>query len=122
MIYDHRFKKIERIELENGCYKEILRFANNKISTETYYNKEKEYHRLNKPATIYYSHETGKVSSVYYWINGCLHREDGPARTKYTYSGEIENEEYWLNYKHYTKEEFDKKLNIERNLKLLNKV
>jgi len=85
--------KMKRIELENGCYKKIY------------------YHDVEKT----------KIESEVYYINRKLHRLDGPARIWYYRSGEIRGEHYWINGKSYSKEEYNKKININRNLKLLNK-
>jgi len=86
---------MEKIELENGCYKEIEYYGDKKI----------------------------KIFCEYYFnSNFDVHRLDGPAEIWYRENGEIESEDYFINDIKYSKEEFDKKINIERNLKLLNKV
>jgi len=82
------------IELENGCYKEIE----------------------------YYNTKENKIMYIHYLnSNNQLHNLDGPAAFFYYRNGEIKRKHYYINNKEYSKEEFDKKLNIERNLKLLNK-
>jgi len=85
---------MKRIELKNGNYKEIIYYDTEEtiIYREYYHNSKDEYNRLNGPAEIWY----------------------------YS-SGEIESEDYIINNKYYTKEEFYKIININRNLKLLNK-
>jgi len=85
---------MKRIELKNGNYKIIQYYdtEETKIQSKQYYN------------------------SKYYF-----HRVDGPAIIWYYESGEIQYEDYLVNGKEYSKEEFEKKINIERNLKLLNK-
>jgi len=112
---------MKRIELENGCYKEIYYYdsGETKISNELYMLNGK-YHRLNGPAVIWYF-KTVEIDKEYYCINGKIHRLDGPAGICYYKSGEIEDEYYWINDIKYSKEEFNKKINIKRNLKLLNK-
>jgi len=86
---------MKRIKLENDCYKEISYWHSNKTQIKyiDYFNSKDELHRLNGPASIWYNMDS-IVISIYYFIN------------------DVE----------YSKEEFNKKLNIERNLKLLNKV
>jgi len=82
------------IELENGCYKKMnYYYKSEQIYGEFYYDSNNKLHRENGPAVIWYN-ENGKINSKFYWING----------------------------KCYIKEEYYKKLNIDRNLKLLNKV
>jgi len=141
---------MKRIELENGCFKKIYYwdFNDTKIKYEYYYNSKDKYHRLNGPAVIM-NYRSGELKIKSYWIKGKKHRKKGPADIWYNRSGEIERECYYINnnchrligpsqiwYNRsgeidcesyyindiiYSKEEFDKKINIERNLKLLNK-
>ena len=85
---------MKKIELENGNYMIInhLDKEETKIYRKCYFDINNHYHRLNGPAVI------------------CYYR-----------SGEIRGEHYWINGKSYSKEEYNKKININRNLKLLNK-
>jgi len=89
---------MKRIKLENGNYKKIHYHENGKIHYEYYYNS-----------------------------NGESHRLEGPAKNWYYKSGKIYNKDYWINGKEYSKKEFYKHsevikiININRNLKLLNK-
>jgi len=140
----------KRIELEKGYYKKIQYYdiKETKIYREQYYNSKDKLHRLNGPARIWY-HESGEINCEDYCINGKRHRLNGPARIWYTKSGEISSERYYINGKRHrlngpadiwyyksgeiqheyywindikcSKEEFYKKINIDRNLKLLNK-
>jgi len=140
----------KRIELENGCYKKIYYYdsGETKIKYEYYFNSKNEfnradgpaiiwyhksgeiesedyvinnkYHRLNGPAKIWYR-ENGEIGSEQYQINNKYHRLNGPAKIWYFKSGEIRDEHYYINDIIYSKEEFYKKINIDRNLKLLNK-
>jgi len=85
---------MKRIELENGCYKKTFDqyiAADIKFKYVEYYNSKYKFHRLNGPAIIIY--KDNKIIRKKYWING----------------------------KKYSKKEFNKVKNIERNLKLLDK-
>jgi len=113
---------MKTVKLENGNYKEI-RYWDNKetrIQSEQYYNSKDEFHRVDGPTVIWYF-KSGEIERKIYYINGKWSRLDGPSNIWYLESGEIEDEYYWINGKEYTKEEYYKKLNIDRNLKLLNK-
>ena len=142
---------MKTVKLENGNYKEI-RYWDNKetrIQSEQYYNSKDEFHRVDGPANIWYL-ESGEINSEDYIINNKYHRLNGPAEIYYYKSGEINSENYYINgkrnrlngparilyYKNwktdkeyyyindieYSKEEFNKLININRNLKLLSKV
>jgi len=116
---------IERIELENSCFKNIDRSDyDNHIKSIWYFNSKNKWHRSNGPAKIYY-YDNGKIYSEHYCINGVRHRLDGPVYIAYKGSGEIYFKEYCINGKEYSEEEFEKESkrlkNIERNLKLLDK-
>jgi len=118
--------KEETIKLENSNYKKIYYYdtKETKISSEYYfYNKKYIQHRTDGPAVIwYYDSKEIKIERERYYINGKRHRTDGPAEIWYYKSGEISCELYYINNIEYSKEEFDKIKNINRNLKLLNKV
>ena len=53
-------------------------------------------HREEGPAFIEYS-KSGEIEYVAWWLNGKRHRTDGPAMLKYYESGEIQHEEWYLN-------------------------
>jgi len=85
---------MKRVKLKNGCYKKIC----------------------------YYDDAETKIQSKYHYNSKCkLHRLDGPAMIWYHRSGEIRTERYFINDEYYSKEDFYKIININRNLKLLNK-
>jgi len=113
---------MKRIELKNDCYKKIKYNdkEKTKIDYEFYFDSKDEWHRLNDPARIWY-YTSGNIELEEYCINDRLHRLEGPAQISYYESGEIHHEGYWINGEKYLKEEFYKLINIERNLKLLNK-
>ena len=50
---------------------------------------------MTNPKREYYS--SGKIESEQWYLNGKLHREDGPAYIKYLYSGELWIKEWYLN-------------------------
>jgi len=118
---------MKKIKLENNYYKEIWYHESGEIEREYYYNSKDELHRLNGPAYIWY-HRSGEIDREDYIVNGKRHRLDDPAVIWYYEPGEIKSEYYYINNKMYSKEEFYKQpeviklINIERNLKLLNKV
>ena len=49
----------------------------------------------NEPKRTYYAN--GQINYEEYWVNGYLHREDGPAFTHWHDNGQIRREEYWVN-------------------------
>jgi len=116
-------------KLSNGNYKLIRYSSKEKIDIKyiEYYNSKDEYHRKDGPARIFY-HRSGEINRELYYINGKRNRLNGPARIWYRENGEIEGEDYFVNGMLYSKEEFYKRpevikfRNINRNLKLLNKV
>ena len=55
---------------------------------------------LNKVMDYY---ENGNTDREYYYFNGQLHREDGPAIIRYYENGKIEREYYYLNDKFHNK-------------------
>jgi len=114
---------MKRVKLKNGRYKIIYYYniKETKIEREQYYNSKGKLHRLDGPTVIYY-YKSGEIRGERYYINGKYHRLNGPAVILYFKSGEIRGEYYWINNKYYLKEDFYKIININRNLKLLNKV
>jgi len=119
----------KRIELENDCFKLVFyetygEYGNHSILVcEEYYNKKGDLHRINDGAIIWYyaNYANNIISRKIYCINGKRHRLNGPASIHYRRNGIICGEEYYIHNVEYSKEEFDKKINIDRNLKLLNK-
>jgi len=87
-----------KIELENGNYKRL-----------NYWDIEK----------------TTKYSEIYYNLEDEIHRLDGPARIFYNIFETQTNETYFLNGIEYSKEDWiiesNKIINVNINLKLLNK-
>ncbi len=88
-----------------------------------------KHHRVDGPAIIYSNgrkvwclndkiHRVGGPAiededGFHSWyINGRRHREDGPAFVNVT-EGEWDWPEWWLNGRKYTKEDFNKKMNIQ---------
>jgi len=113
----------KRIELKNGNYKTIYYYdaEETKIINECYYNSNRKRHREDGPTVIWY-YKSGEISREFYYNSKDeYNRLNGPAEIWYYSSGEIESEDYIINNKYYTKEEFYKIININRNLKLLNK-
>ena len=113
---------MKKIKSENGNYKKIYYYdaEETKISSKFYYNSKDKLHREDGPAEIWY-YESGEIMNELYYINGKRHRLNGPAVIWYNRSGEIEYKYYYINNIEYLKEEYNKKINIDRNLKLLNK-
>jgi len=120
-----------RVKLENGCYKDLFYFNNldNVISYIIYYNKNNVTHREDGPAVIWYN-ESGMIIKEMFHINNRIHRLDGPAIIKYIKDNNhiIKSKDYYIHDRSFSKEDFDKHpevikiKNINRNLKLLNKV
>lgn len=65
------------------------------------------YHREDGPAHIKYSKD-GLIIFEAYWVNNKLHREDGPAFASSLLFSSIEIEEYRINGKRLSKEEWEK--------------
>lgn len=66
-------------------------------------------HRVDGPAVIYMGSDV--IIRVAYWVNGIRHRADGPAVLQRLSDGSYSSE-YWLDGIKYTKEEFEKHINI----------
>ena len=75
--------------------------GNGNVSSESYYINGK-LHREDGPALIFYYYEKGNILSEYYYLNGKRHREDGAAYIYYYQDGNIYYEAYYLNGIHYT--------------------
>lgn len=63
-------------------------------------------HREDGPAVIIY-YLSGELRAEKYYVNNMPHREDGPTIIWYRLSGEVEHKVYFLNGKKATKEEVD---------------
>jgi len=119
---------MKRIKFKNGNYKEIHYYdaEETKIKIERYYNSKDDYHRLDGPTYIRY-HESGEIACKIYIVNNKYHRLNGPSSIWYSESGK-QICEYYINGEEYSRYEFNKHpevikfININRNLKLLNKV
>jgi len=79
-------------------------------------------HRPKGPALIMYD-KRGKIRAEEYFINGKRNRFDGPAIIMYDEDKNILLEHYYFGGKYLSKENWSKhpKVNVDRNLKLLNK-
>lgn len=74
---------------------------------EYWKDRNKENHRLDGPAKIMY-YSSGNLSLVVWYKHGKRHRLDGPALIDYDEDGKtIYIQEYWINGRRYTKEEYD---------------
>ena len=72
-------------------------YLNNKIQNKIFYLNGK-LHREDGPAIIYY-YDNGQILSEHYFLNGKHHREDGHTIIYYYQNGKIEREFYYLNDK-----------------------
>ena len=63
------------------------------------------YHKEDGPACIYY-YITGQIVEKWYGIHGKVHRTDGPAKIFYDRQGNIIKEEFYLNNKQLTEDEY----------------
>ena len=70
-------------------------FKNTNIKSSEEYFLDGSLHREDGPAYIGYL-DDGMISYVSYSINGKRHREDGPAQIWYGLNGEIEIKKYWI--------------------------
>jgi len=70
-------------------------------------------------------YENGNIKREYYFINGKLHRNDGPAEIWYYENGNIKEEHYYKNNKRHRENSpaiiyYDKDSNIEREYYYIN--
>lgn len=86
-----------------------IRYANRANGTrfleQEYYYKHGNLHRIGGPASIVYSPDSSKPSAITYYVDGKIHREDGPA-IYYNYTGNTE-EEYYLHGQKVSKKEVE---------------
>jgi len=78
----------------------IIYHDNGNIERE-YWHKEGNgsyWHREDGPAIITY-HDTGELYDEEWWVDNKLHRIDGPAFIRYYLSGEKKHEEWWVDNK-----------------------
>ncbi len=71
---------------------------------QEYYFKHGNLHRIGAPASIIYSPDSPEPSSMTYYVDGKIHREDGPA-VYYNYGTGKTQEEYYLHGLKVSKEE-----------------
>ena len=121
-------KYYNEIKLENGNYKLVGYLDRKKtiIDFIQYYDSNNKMHNDNGISYISYF-KNGNINCINYECCGKFYRLDGPAVITYYESGEIDCEKYYINDIGYFKEEYYKQpevikfININRNLKLLNK-
>jgi len=77
--------------------REIQYHVNGKIKNEYYY-LDGELHREDGPANIWY-YDNGVMCSEHYLLNGKYHRDNGFAKNWYFSNGIIDDAEYWINGK-----------------------
>jgi len=86
----------------------LLRYSNQANGTrfleQEYYYKHGNLHRIGGPASIVYSPDSPKPSTITYYVDGKIHREDGPA-VYYNYVTGKTQEEYYLHGLKVSKEE-----------------
>jgi hypothetical protein len=75
-------------------------------------------HREDGPANIFYNYD-GSIYSYEYHNNGKLHRKDGPACSYADTDGNIYREEYYIDGKELTKSEWFLTLSIKERVGLL---
>jgi len=97
----------ELLENGNYKITKYLNKDKTKIIGEYYFNNNNMFNRKNKPAVIKYYKNCETVKKLEFYKNGKRHRINGPATIWYTKSGEIIGEHYWINNKTYLKQEFD---------------
>jgi antitoxin component YwqK of YwqJK toxin-antitoxin module len=88
-------------------------YVNGNVMYESHYLDGKM-HREDGPAYIFY-YPNGNVYSDYHYIKGKLHREDGPAIVEYYNS----HSEYYINGKNLSKEDWYSRLSAEQKVNLL---
>ena len=92
-------------------------YESGNVYCESYYINGK-IHREDGPAYIWY-YDNGDVAYKGYYINDLRHREDGPASIGYDKNGSVKYTEYWLNGKLLTMEEWYSKLTTKQKVNLL---
>jgi len=108
----------ERGIVETDYLNDIIKLTWHRVDGPAYINyigKYIEYwidgkiHRTNGPACIKYYDDNNKKHEIYV-INGKRHRLCGPAYIEYDTNGNILQEEYYINNILYTKEQYDNEL------------
>lgn len=66
---------------EDNC--ETIYYPDGRIATQTWHNDKNELHRLDGPAHIYWSYDDYILRYESWYINGQLHRDEGPAVMKF---------------------------------------
>lgn len=110
--YQERTGKISRVEYrllhrDNGPAK-LGYFPDGKLQFEAYYLEGVRCRRDGPAATGYFN--TGEIHYVEYWLEGKRHRLDGPAVQRFGHKDRkrvLNWEEYWVDGRQFTKEEFD---------------
>ena len=86
--------------LNGNLYKELVGYYDNeKMYTERYFMNG-YLHREDGPAVIYYW-PNGKIKEEKYYKNDQLHRLNGPAFIQYYKDGTVKRESYWIDGKEY---------------------
>jgi antitoxin component YwqK of YwqJK toxin-antitoxin module len=73
-------------------------------------------HREDGPALISY-YEDGDIQFKTYYKSGFRHREDGPALIGYNENGDVRYKEYWSNGRYFVEKEWFNQLSAENKLK-----
>ena len=76
---------------------------NGQVERESWYLNGR-LHREDGPAIIWY-HKNGQIEHEHWYFNSQSHRENGPAIIYYYKSGKIKTTEWYINGKKLTKEE-----------------
>lgn len=98
-IIDYGDYKLIEFGFNDIDFPSSIEYHNNgKVALILYYLNGK-IHRENGPAGIGY-YESGKIKSLGYFIEGELYRENGPAWTKWDENGEIIFEKYYNSLKY----------------------
>jgi antitoxin component YwqK of YwqJK toxin-antitoxin module len=92
-------------------------YESGNVYCESYYINGK-IHREDGPAYIWY-YDNGDVAYKGYYIKGELHREDGPAIIRYHENGNVWHEYYYLNGERLNKEELYQRLTVKQRVNLL---
>lgn len=86
--------------------KEEIRPEEN-LKEHTFYKHGKIHRDGDLPASVETVLKGDKFSRLSYYKDGKHHRLTGPAEIIFEYDGRVYEQEYWINNKEYSKEEFD---------------